>query len=400
MSPHEIRFADRLIGFGRQTGFEIKQKALVLEAQGIDVIHLEVGEPDFPTPANIIAATKNALDAGQTHYSPSAGLPMLRETVAEFVNNRYGSTVKPVEVVIAPGAKPLIFFSFQALINPGELVVIPEINFPAYEAAAKVVGARIDTYPLDENRGFRPDLDALTELAEQGEIRMLVLNSPHNPTGGMMTKEDYEVIAALAEKHDFWVLSDEIYSQITYDEKHTSSLEIEGFKERLIMVDGWSKTFAMTGWRLGFGIVPEALAKKMATLTTNSNSCTCTFNQYGAREALVSSESWTAFDEMRQRFIERKDYLIPALNALDCCSVVPPKGAFYAFANLKSLGMTSKEINDKLLNEAHIAALHGTAFGEAGEGYVRFSFANSLTNLKAFVERLKRWSAKYCDRSC
>jgi len=396
----EIRFADRLIGFGRQTGFEIKQKALALEAQGIDVIHLEVGEPDFPTPPNIIAATKNALDAGQTHYSPSAGLPMLRETVAEFVNGRYGSTIKPAEVVIAPGAKPLIFFSFQALINPGELVVIPEINFPAYEAAAKIVGARIDTYPLDEKRGFRPDLDALTTLAEQGEIRMLVLNSPHNPTGGMMTREDYQVIADLAEKHNFWVLSDEVYSQITYDEKHTSALEIEGFKERLIMVDGWSKSFAMTGWRLGFGVVPEALAKKMATLTTNSNSCTCTFNQYGACEALVSDESWKAVAEMRQRFIERKQYLIPALNEIDCCSVVAPKGAFYAFANLKSLRMSSKEINDKLLNEAHIAALHGTAFGEAGEGYVRFSFANSLTNLRSFVERLKLWSVKYCDGSC
>lgn len=400
MSSQDIRFADRLIGFGRQTGFEIKQKALALEAQGIDVIHLEVGEPDFPTPANIIAATKNALDAGQTHYSPSAGLPMLRETVAEFVNGRYGSAIKPAEVVIAPGAKPLIFFSFQALVNPSELVIIPEINFPAYEAAAKVVGARIDTYPLDENRGFRPDLDALTKLAEQGEIRMLVLNSPHNPTGGMMTREDYQVIADLAEKHDFWVLSDEVYSQITYDEKHTSALEIEGFKERLIMVDGWSKSFAMTGWRLGFGIVPAPLAKKMATLTTNSNSCTCTFNQYGAREALVGEESWKAVAEMRQMFIKRKNYLIPALNEIGCCSVVVPKGAFYAFANFKSLGMPSKEINDKLLNEAHIAALHGTAFGEAGEGYVRFSFANSLTNLRSFVERLKLWSEKYCDGSC
>ncbi|MBD3371738.1 MAG: aminotransferase class I/II-fold pyridoxal phosphate-dependent enzyme, partial [Candidatus Coatesbacteria bacterium] len=211
VSDKEIRFAKRLEGFGRQTGFEIKQKALKLEAQGIDVIHLEVGEPDFPTPRNIIAAAKAALDAGQTHYAPSAGLPVLRETMADFVSRKYDNQVEPNEVVIATGAKPLIFFSIQALVDPGETVLIPDINFPAYEAAAKIVGASIDTYPLVESTGFRPDLDAFADAVAKG-VRLVILNSPHNPTGGMLTAEDYAVIAELSQKYGFWVLSDEIYS--------------------------------------------------------------------------------------------------------------------------------------------------------------------------------------------
>ncbi len=396
MAADEIRFAERLFGFGRVTGFEIKQKALALEAQGINVIHLEVGEPDFPTAPNIINAAKSALDAGQTHYAPSAGLPVLREAVAEHIAGKYRSAVRPSEVIIAPGAKPLIFLSFQALVNPGELVLIPEINFPAYEAAAMIVGARIETYPLLPEKGFRPDLGWLTDKVAEDQVRMLVINSPHNPTGGMFAQEDYKRIVELAEMHDFWVLSDEVYSSITYDEPHVSTLHFPELKPRLIMVDGWSKAFAMTGWRLGFGIVPEQLAKKLATLTTNSYSCTCTFNQYGALEAIKNPESWRAVEQMRQEFIRRREYLIPALRELSCITVNEPKGAFYAFADMSSLGMTSKEINDRLLEEAHIAALHGTAFGEAGEGYVRFSFANSLVNLRSFIDRLTAWVEKYC----
>ncbi|MCX7021030.1 MAG: aminotransferase class I/II-fold pyridoxal phosphate-dependent enzyme, partial [bacterium] len=302
----------------------------------------------------------------------------------------------PAEVVIAPGAKPLIFFSFQALVNSGELVLIPDINFPAYEAAAMIVGARIETYPLLPEKGFRPDLDWLAEKADADKIRILVTNSPHNPTGGMFAGEDYARIAELSEKHGFWVLSDEVYSSIVYDEPHVSALAFDSLKPRLIMVDGWSKTFAMTGWRLGYGVVPELLAKKLATLTTNSNSCTCTFNQYGALEAIKNPESWNAVERMRQKFAERRAYLIPALRKLGCLKVNEPKGAFYAFADLSSLGMPAKEINDRLLEEAHIAALHGTAFGSAGEGYIRFSFANSLVNLQSFVDRLTAWVAKYC----
>jgi aspartate aminotransferase len=397
VAADDIRFADRLTGFGRETGFEIKQKAMALESRGIDVVHLEVGEPDFPTPQNIIAAAKGALDAGQTHYAPSAGLPALREAVAEHVTRMYSTPVRAAEVVIAPGAKPLIFFSFQALVNPGELVLIPDINFPAYEAAAMIVGARIETYPLLPGKGFRPDLDWLADKAASDKVRMLVTNSPHNPTGGMFTGEDYAGIAELSEKHGFWVLSDEVYSSIVYDEPHVSALASPALKPRLIMVDGWSKTFAMTGWRLGYGVVPEMLARKLATLTTNSNSCTCTFNQYGALEAISNPESWDAVERMRQEFAARRAYLIPALRRLGCLKVSEPKGAFYAFADLSSLGMPSKEINDRLLEEAHIAALHGTAFGVAGEGYIRFSFANSLVNLQSFVDRLTAWVAKYCQ---
>lgn len=395
MSDKEIRFAKRLEGFGRQTGFEIKQKALKLEAQGIDVIHLEVGEPDFPTPRNIIAAAKAALDAGQTHYAPSAGLPVLRETMADFVSRKYGNQVEPNEVVIATGAKPLIFFSIQALVDPGETVLIPDINFPAYEAAAKIVGAGIDTYPLVESTGFRPDLDAFADAVAKG-VRLVILNSPHNPTGGMLTAEDYAVIAELSQKYGFWVLSDEIYSAITYEEPHVSALSETAFNGRLIMVDGWSKAFAMTGWRLGYGVMPAPLAAKLATLTTNSNSCTCTFNQYGALEAVVNPISWQAVGEMKKQFRKRRDFLVPRLQELGCSSVNKPKGAFYTFVNLKNLGMTSREINDKLLNEAHVAALHGTAFGEAGEGYIRFSFANSLVNLEKFVNRFAAWMQRYC----
>jgi aspartate aminotransferase len=396
LSADEIRFADRLTGFGRETGFEIKQKALALEARGIKVVHLEVGEPDFPTPPNIIAAAKGALDAGQTHYAPSAGLPVLREAVAEHVTGRYETPVKPGEVVIATGAKPIIFFSFQALVDPGELVLIPDINFPAYEAAAMIVGARIETYPLLPGAGFRPDLDWLTDKVAKNRVRMLVVNSPHNPTGGMFAAEDYARIAELSETHGFWVLSDEVYSSITYDEPHVSAVSFPRLKPRLILVDGWSKTFAMTGWRLGYGVVPEALAKKLATLTTNSNSCTCTFNQYGALEAITNPESWNAVERMRREFAERREYLIPALRRLDCLKVSEPKGAFYAFADLSSLGMPSAEINDRLLEQAHIAALHGTAFGPAGEGYIRFSFANSLVNLRSFIDRFTAWVARYC----
>lgn len=397
MAADDIRFAERLTGFGRETGFEIKQKAMALESRGIDVVHLEVGEPDFPTPPNIIAAAKGALDAGQTHYAPSAGLPALREAVAGHVTRMYSTPVRAAEVVIAPGAKPLIFFSFQALVNPGELVLIPDVNFPAYEAAAMLVGARIETYPLLPEKGFRPDLDWLTDKAASDKVRMLVTNSPHNPTGGMFTGEDYSRIAELSEKHGFWVLSDEVYSSIVYDEPHVSALASPALKPRLIMVDGWSKTFAMTGWRLGYGVVPEMLAKKLATLTTNSNSCTCTFNQYGALEAITNPESWDAVERMRQEFAARRAYLIPALRKIGCLKVSEPKGAFYAFTDLSSLGMPSKEINDHLLEEAHIAALHGTAFGVAGEGYIRFSFANSLVNLQSFVDRLTAWLAKYCQ---
>lgn len=397
MSDQQIRFAKRLEGFGRQTGFEIKQQALKLEAQGSDIIHLEVGEPDFPTPSNIVAAAKAALDSGQTHYAPSAGLPVLRRAVAEHVARKYDNDIAPAEVVIAPGAKPLIFFSLQALVDPGETVLIPDINFPAYEAAARIIGARIDTYPLLEEKGFRPDLDVFRDKVTGKGPRLVILNSPHNPTGGMLTAEDYTAIAEMAHEHDFWVLSDEIYSAIVYEGQHVSALSEKAFNGRLIMVDGWSKAFAMTGWRLGYGVMPAALARKLATLTTNSNSCTCTFNQYGALEAIVNPISWEAVDQMRNQFRKRRDYLIPELQKLGCSNVVKPKGAFYAFANLKNLGLTSREINDRLLNEAHIAALHGTAFGEAGEGYIRFSFANSLVNLQKFIDRFGAWMDKNCN---
>jgi aspartate aminotransferase len=387
----ELRLARRMARLGTETAFEVLAKARALEAKGLDIVHLEIGEPDFDTPSNIIDAGCDALHKGFTHYGPSAGLPQLREVIAQYVSETRQVTVSPDEVVVVPGGKPIIFFSILALAEDGDEVIYPNPGFPIYESMINYVGAKAVPIRLREEMDFRLDVDELAGLIND-RTKLIILNSPQNPTGGMLTKIDIEGIAAAIGDRNIMVLSDEIYSRLIFEGEHHSIMSIDGMKERTILLDGFSKTYAMTGWRMGYGVMPVDLATHVARLMTNSSSCTASFTQIAGVEALRGPQE--SVDAMCAEFKKRRDVMVAGLNKIKGFSCRLPKGAFYVFPNITKTGWPAKKLADALLDEAGVAALSGTAFGDFGEGYLRFSVANSIENIEKALERVAAWVNK------
>jgi aspartate aminotransferase len=382
-----IQPAERMDHIGQETAFEVLVRARALEARGRSVIHLEIGEPDFDTPSHIVAAAQQALEAGHTHYGPGAGLPELRQAVSAYLQRWRGLDVDPARVVVTPGGKPIMFFAILALVNPGDEVIYPDPGFPIYESMARFVGGRPIAMPLSEERHFRFDPDEFRELVTD-RTRLIIINSPHNPTGSVLTRADLEVIAAVARERNIVVLSDEIYSRILYTGQHESIATLDGMLDRTILLDGWSKTWAMTGWRLGFGVFPAELVPHVERLISNSVSCTASFSQQAAIAALEGPQDSVA--HMLGQFTARRAAIVSGLNALPGVRCLEPDGAFYAFPNITATGFKSRELADRLLEEAGVACLSGTAFGTYGQGYIRFSYANSLENLRLALERVRQ----------
>ncbi|MGL4617757.1 pyridoxal phosphate-dependent aminotransferase [Chroococcidiopsis sp.] len=381
-----MNFAERMSRLGTESAFEVLAKAQRLEAQGRNVIHLEIGQPDFQTPMNICQAAFQAMKDGYTGYAPAAGLPQLRQAIAQYVTHTRGVEVHPDEVVVTPGAKPIIFFTILALVNAGDEVIYPDPGFPVYESVINFVGGKAIPLALREEVGFRFRIEDL-EQAISPRTRLLILNSPQNPTGGVLQLEDLEAIANLAERHNFYILSDEIYSRILYEQTHHSIISLPGMKERTILLDGYSKTYAMTGWRLGYGVAPQLLAQKLEQLTINSNSCTCSFTQIAGIEALTGTQEFV--EQMVDEFKQRRDFIVDGLNAIAGIQCVKPTGAFYVFPNVKQLPLNCDALADYLLAEAGVAVLSGSAFGKFGEGYLRLSYANSLENIREALNRIQ-----------
>jgi len=376
---------------GTETAFEVLVKAKALEAQGRDIIHLEIGEPDFDTPSNIIDAGCDALRRGFTHYGPSAGMMELREVIAQHVSETRRVNVAPDEVVVVPGGKPIIFFSILALAEDGDEIIYPNPGFPIYESMINYVGAKAVPIRLREELEFRLDVDELASLIKD-RTKLLILNSPQNPTGGVLTKDDIAAIARAIGDRNIMVLSDEIYSRLIFEGEEHSIMSIEGMKERTILLDGFSKTYAMTGWRMGYGVMRPDLATHISRLMTNSNSCTASFTQVAGIEALRGPQN--VVDDMRAKFKKRRDVMVAGLNKIKGFSCRLPHGAFYVFPNITETGWPSKKLADALLDDAGVAALSGTAFGAFGEGYLRFSVANSIENIEKALDRIDAWTSK------
>lgn len=388
-----MRLAGRMERIGGEGAFEVLVRARAIEASGRDVIHLEIGEPDFPTPANIVEAAKRALDEGWTHYGPAQGLPELRDSIARYISRTRNIDVGPEHVCVVPGGKPIIFFPMLALLEPGDEVVYPNPGFPIYESMIRFLGATPVPIPLLENRGFSFDLERLRKSIGS-RTKLLILNSPQNPTGGLIPEAEIREIARLVRDRDVMILSDEIYSRIYYgDQAPFSIASVPGMLEKTIILDGFSKTYAMTGWRIGFGVMPEWLVGAVDSLTVNSNSCTTTFIQRAAIEALEGPQD--AVISMIEEFRRRRDAFCAALNEIPGFRCALPGGAFYAFANIQDTGMSSQALADFLLEEAGVACLDGAAFGAYGNGYIRFSYANSLENLIEATRRIKSVSGKW-----
>jgi aspartate aminotransferase len=382
-----MKLADRMSRLGTETAFEVLAKAKQLEAKGKDIIHLEIGEPDFTTPRNIIDAGIKALNEGYTHYNPSAGLREFREVIAKEISRTRKINVNPDQVVVTPGGKPIIFFSIFALINEEDEVIYPNPGYPIYESVINFIGAKAVPIQLREENDFRLDTDELKKLVTD-RTRMIIINSPQNPTGGILTKDDLRVIAEIALSKDIFVLADEIYSRIIYDGEHYSISSFPGMQERTIILDGMSKTYAMTGWRLGYGVMREDLAVLIAKLQTNSNSCTATFTQRAGIEALTGPQD--EVDKMVAEFKRRREVIVEGLNRISRISCKTPKGAFYVFPNVKEIGWEVRKLSDYLLNEGGVAVLFGTSFGKYGEGYIRISYANSVENIKEGLSRIEK----------
>ena len=376
---------------GTETAFEVLVKAKALEAQGRDIIHLEIGEPDFDTPGNIIEAGCDALRKGFTHYGPSAGMMELREVIAQHVSETRRVNVTPDEVVIVPGGKPIIFFSILALAEEGDEIIYPNPGFPIYESMINYVGAKAVPIRLREELDFRLDVDEFASLIND-RTKLVIVNSPHNPTGGVLEKKDIDAIAHAIGDRNIMVLSDEIYSQLIFEGEHHSIMSIDGMKERTILLDGFSKTYAMTGWRMGYGVMRVDLATHISRLMTNSNSCTASFTQVAGIEALRGSQK--SVDVMRAEFEKRRDVMVAGLNKIKGFSCRVPHGAFYVFPNITKTGWPSKKLADALLEDAGVAGLSGTAFGDFGEGYLRFSVANSIDNIEKALDRIDAWTKK------
>ena len=389
----ELRLAERMSRLGTETAFEVLNWARELERQGKDIIHLEIGEPDFDTPQNIVSSAIDALHAGWTHYGPSAGFPELREAIAGEVSRSRGVPVEPGEVVVVPGGKPIIFFSILALIDDGDEVVYPNPGFPIYESMIRYAGGRAVPIRLREEKDFSLDADELASLLTD-RTKLIILNSPHNPTGGVLTQHDIHGIAQAIGYLNILVLSDEIYSRLIFEGEHHSILSEPGFKDRTILLDGFSKGYAMTGWRMGYGVMRTDLAQQVGRLVTNSVSCTASFSQIAGVEALRGDQS--SVDTMRSEFERRRNMFVAGLNRIERFSCRMPHGAFYVFPNITATGWKSKAIADALLEQAGVACLPGTSFGEFGEGYLRFSIASSMENLTRALERISGWTKKNC----
>jgi len=387
----ELRLAKRMSRLGTETAFEVLVRARALEAQGKHIIHLEIGEPDFDTPANVVSAGVQALQQGYTHYGPAAGLPELRQAIANDVANSRGIKVTPEEVVVVPGGKPIIFFTMLALIDEGDEVIYPNPGFPIYESMINFLGAKAVPIPIREDRDFSLDVNELKSLITD-RTRLIIINSPHNPTGGVMTPGDIKDIAAAIGDRDIMVMSDEIYGRLLFEGEQFSIASVPGMKERTIILDGFSKTYAMTGWRLGYGVMRPDLAAQMSRLMTNSNSCTATFTQRAGVEAITGNQSEP--ERFNEEFKKRRDVFVKGLNQIKGFSCRMPHGAFYTFPNIQQTGWPSKKLADALLDQAGVAALSGTAFGALGEGYLRFSIANSMENLNLALDRVDQWTKK------
>jgi aspartate/methionine/tyrosine aminotransferase len=389
-----MKLAERMSRIGVESAFDVLVRARALEAQGKNIIHLEIGEPDFPTPGHVVSAAKQALDEGWTHYGPTQGLPDLREAIAAHISRSRGIRVGPQHVSVVPGGKPIIFFPMLALLEEGDEVIYPNPGFPIYESMIRFSGATPVPLPLEESRGFSFDLNRFESLLTD-RTKMVVLNSPQNPTGGVIPRADLAAIADLLRNRDVIVLSDEIYSEICYGEAPASITQFPGMLEKTIILDGFSKTYAMTGWRMGYGVMPEWLVTAVNKLMVNSNSCTASFTQRAGIAALTGPRH--EVDAMVAEFRRRRDAIVEGLNQIPGFRCAMPGGAFYAFPNVTGTGMSSKELADFLLYEAGVAGLDGGAFGKYGEGYIRFSYANSMPNLMDAVSRIQkvadRWAA-------
>ena len=388
-----MRLAERIGRLGAESAFDVLVKARGLEALGRSIVHLEIGEPDFPTPPHIVEAAKRALDEGWTHYGPTQGLPELREAIASYISRTRGILVGPQQVAVVPGGKPIIFFPLIALVEPGDEVIYPNPGFPIYESMIRFLGAKPVAMPLVESRGFSIDLDLLYDRLSD-RTKLVILNAPQNPTGGVIPHEDLRAISEMLANRDVMVLSDEIYSRIHYgDEPPVSITAFPSMLEKTIILDGFSKTYAMTGWRIGYGVMPEWLVTAVNKLMVNSNSCTASFTQRAGIAALTGPQDAVA--AMVREFKRRRDAFCAGLNQIPGFRCALPGGAFYAFPNVTATGMSSRRLSDLLLEEAGVSCLNGGDFGEYGEGYIRFSYANSYANLMEAVERIRKVSVKW-----
>jgi len=387
-----MKLADRMSRIGTESAFEVLARARALEKQGKSVIHLEIGEPDFPTPAHVVEAGQKALGEGWTKYGPTPGFPELREAIAAYVSKTRGISVGADNVCVVPGGKPIMYFGMTALLNPGDEVIYPDPSFPIYESVINFLGAKAMPVPLVESRGFSFDLETL-EKSLSPRTRMVILNSPANPTGGVISRNDLETIANLLRDRDVVILSDEIYSRIYYEAAPESITQFPGMVEKTIILDGFSKTYSMTGWRLGYGVMPKWIADAVNMMAVNATSCTASFTQRAGIAALTGPQD--AVGEMVAEFKKRRDAMVQALNTVPGFRCSVPAGAFYAFPNVTGTRMPSKDLADLLLNEAGVACLNGTAFGRHGDGYLRFSYANSLANIMEAIDRIKKVSGKW-----
>lgn len=382
-----MQFAARMNRLGTESAFDVMAQAKELEARGNSIIHLEIGQPDFPTAPHICEAAFQAMKSGFTGYSPAAGLPQLREAIAHHVSTTRRIPVTPNEAVVMPGAKPVIFFTILALVNAGDEVIFPDPGFPIYESVVNFVNATPVPLPLKESVEFRFQVEDLETIVSE-RTKLLILNSPHNPTGGMLNRKDLEAIAQLSHHYNFTILADEIYSRMVYDGEFQSIAALPGMKERTVILDGFSKTYAMTGWRLGYAVAPIEIAQKLEQLMVNSNSCTCSFTQMAGLTALTSSQQ--VVNEMIEAFRKRRDLIVDGLNAVKGVSCLKPSGAFYAFPNIRALPLDDRSLATYLLEHAGVSVLAGSSFGRHGTGYLRLSYANSVENIHEGIERMSR----------
>lgn len=395
-----LKFADRISKLGTETAFSVLAVVNKLKAEGRDIVSFSIGEPDFDTPKNIIDSAKKALDEGWTHYGPSAGLDKTRETIAAYISKTRGIPVSPAEVVVTPGAKPVIFYTILSLIGEGDEVIYPTPGFPIYESVVNFAGGKAIPIALEEKNEFSFDVEKLKSLVTP-KTKLIIINSPQNPTGGVLSQDALNAIAKIAIENDIMVLSDEIYSRLVYDAPFFSISAIPGMKERTIILDGFSKTYSMTGWRLGYGVMPKEMADVVAKLITNCESCTASFTQIAGIEALTGDQA--AADSMRDEFLARRNLIVAELNKLPGFKCLTPKGAFYAYPNVteacKLIGVsTAKEFQEKLLHEGNVAILASTAFGQKPEDetqeYVRFSYATSRENIIKGIGMIKEFMEK------
>ena len=381
-----MKLAHRMARLGTETAFEVLAKARLLEAEGMDVIHLEIGEPDFGSPSHVVEAGRQALTDGYTGYGPSPGYPELRDRIAKEISSTRGISVTGDQVVVTPGGKPIMFFLIMAVVDPGDEVLYPNPGFPIYESMISFMGGVPVPMQLHEEKGFNVDVDAIADSITE-RTKMMIVNSPNNPCGSIIPKSDLQALADLAREHDILVLSDEIYSRFLYSGEHHSIASFPAMREQTVILDGFSKTYAMTGWRIGYGVMPMELVEPVSRLVTNSVSCTASFTQIAALEALNGPQGDSY--EMVAEFKKRRDIVVDGLNSIEGIRCPLPEGAFYVFPNVEETGLSSHEFADRLLRDGGVACLAGESFGEYGKGFVRFSFANSTENIEKALGRIE-----------